>query len=255
MNACSRVWVVCALVVGLIMGSNSFTLFAREIPSERRVLAPSFTPASGPVKIAFFDADSTLRVAPSGKPSANSATDVAILPMVAPKLAELASEGYLIAVVSNQAGVKYGHVTLPVADAALKFCLQQLTDLGGVLHYYDFAEDEDDNRKPEIGMGKRLVELVEKKLQRQVDWKNSFMVGDSGWKKGVDTEPEGGPGEDHSSSDRQFAENMAKAYGSCPFHHPRKFFGWLNYGVRNFSTYKDLEAFYQKHPDQVPQKP
>ena len=48
----------------------------------RQRIASSFVPPSGPVKVAFFDADSTRRVAPSGKVSANGPTDVALLPGV-----------------------------------------------------------------------------------------------------------------------------------------------------------------------------
>jgi DNA 3'-phosphatase len=212
----------------------------------------NFKPAGAKVKIAFFDADSTLRVAPSGKPSANGPTDVAILPMIADKLKQVEKDGYLLAVASNQAGVQFGHVTLEDADGALKFCLSQLSRMGVKFHYYDFAEREDENRKPELGMAKRLAAKIKSELGREVDWKNTIMVGDSAWKRKVDVEPDGTPGEDVSNADRLFGENMAKTFGGVTFHHPRTYFGWLRMGVRNFHTFQQVLDFVKEHPELDP---
>ena len=57
------------------------------------------------VKVAFFDADSTLRVSRSGLPTSANAADVEVLPMVAKTTARLSKAGYLITVISNQGGV------------------------------------------------------------------------------------------------------------------------------------------------------
>jgi len=219
-------------------------------PSERQVVSSSFTVSANQkkVKIAFFDADSTLRVAPSGTPAANSATDVAILPLLDKAIAKLEKKGYLIAIVSNQAGIEDGYVSFEDADNALKLTISLLSKLGAHIHYYDFAESRDYNRKPDIGMAKRLTDLIKKDFGKSVDWKNSIMVGDSGWKLG-ETEPDGTNGEDISNTDRIFAENAAKAYGSLKFIHPRDFFGWIKYGIKNFSNYKSLLSFIEQHPE------
>ncbi len=229
----------------------------QRLPTQRRQVSPAFVPGPGPVKIAFFDADGTLRVAPSGNVSANSASDVAILPMVAAKLALLASDGYLLAIVSNQGGIQQGHVTFAAADAALRRCMTLLAKKGGVFHYYDFAEYSDHNRKPETGMADILAGIIKKRLGREVDWQHSIMVGDSAWKKGVDTEPDGTPGSDFSNTDRLFAENVARVYGHCEFYHPRTFFGWVKYGVKNFACFNDLVKFLQEHPEfgKIPPSP
>lgn len=219
-------------------------------PARQKIVG--FTPRDAKVKIAFFDADSTLRVAPSGKPSANAPADVAILPLLDARLKKLEQEGYLIAIASNQAGIQFGHVTYETADAALRFAMSQLSRLGVRFHYYDFAEREDENRKPDIGMAKRLAGQIKAELGREVDWQSTIMVGDSGWKRKVDVEPDGTPGEDISSADRLFAENMAKAFGGVTFHHPRTFFGWLRHGVRNFHDFKSVLAFVKEHPELDP---
>ena len=246
--------ILLALFVGLFsMGISILWADQQGLPTQRRIISPAFDRvATAPVKIAFFDADSTLRVAPSGKVSANSASDVAILPMVAEKLAKLASDGYLLAIVSNQAGIEKGYVSFKDSEAALVLCIAKLARQGALIHYFDFAEAENENRKPEVTMAKRLGETIERELGRTVDWANSFMVGDSGWKKGKDQEPDGKPGEDFSNSDRLFAENLNKAFGGVPFFHPRDYFGWTAHGIRNFPDYKSLQDFLTKHPELAP---
>ena len=217
-------------------------------PAARRMVAEQFSPPStGTVKIAFFDADSTLRVAPSGAPSANTASDVALLPMLEQPMRRTASEGYLIAIVSNQAGVAAGYLTLEQAEAAMQTTVCGLASRGIAIHYYDYADQKNEDRKPDIGMAKRLAEMVQKKFNRGIDWEHSFMVGDSAWKKGVDNEPDGRPGEDVGNNDRLFAENLRKTYGGVTFHHARDFFGWKSVGVNNFNDYTILKNWLEKN--------
>lgn len=223
-----------------------------QLPNKRREISPAFKATDKKVRVAFFDADSTLRVAPSGSVSANAATDVAILPMVAPKLAELDKQGYLIAVVSNQLGVAKGYVSFETADGGLRTMMAQLASNGATIHYYDFAEAEDENRKPEPGMARRLETLVQTNFGVTIDWEKSFMVGDSAWKRGVDTEPDGTPGADFSNTDRLFAESVAKLHPGFAFHHPRDFFGWKKFSVVNFEKYDQLQKFLGAHSDMAP---
>ncbi|GEM_PF-796216 len=216
-------------------------------PAARRELSDRFVPpATGPVKIAFFDADSTLRVAPSGAPAPNFATDVALLPMLEQPMQKAERDGYLIAVVSNQAGVAAGYLTLEQAEAAMQNTVCGLASRGIAIHYYDYADQKDENRKPDIGMAKRLADMVQKKFGRDIDWVNTIMVGDSAWKKDVEQEPDGGPGQDGSNNDRLFAENLKKAYGGVTFHHARDFFGWKAAGVTNFENYTALKDWLEK---------
>lgn len=218
--------------------------------TERKTISGLFkNPQEGKVKIAFFDADSTLRVAPSGAPSANFGTDVAILPFLARPLIDLEKKGFLIAIVSNQAGIEKGYVTLKSANDALAYTVEQLARQKIRIHYYDFAEKEDENRKPGIGMAKELSERIKEKFGKEVDWDNSIMVGDSAWKKGSDLEPDGRQGEDFSNTDRLFAENLVNSFGAVKFFHPRDFFHWVDYGIRNFSNYKSLQEFLKNHPE------
>lgn len=243
-----------SLAIFLVWGFWLQDIVTAETPaavSKRQTLAADFhPPRNGKVKVAFFDADSTLRVAPSGKPSANDPNDVAILPMVPESLKRLANDGFLIYIVSNQAGVEAGYITSDSAEKALALTVRLLAAKGGVVHGFDFAESRDENRKPDIGMAKRLITLIQEKYHRQIDWDQSLMVGDSAWKKGKDIEPDGSVGVDFSDSDRLFAENLKKQFGGVTFIHPREFFGWQKkFGIKNFDSYQTLQKILEKHPE------
>ncbi|OFZ52071.1 MAG: hypothetical protein A2381_06075 [Bdellovibrionales bacterium RIFOXYB1_FULL_37_110] len=190
------------------------------------------------VKVAFLDADSTLRVSKSGQVSANSSDDVFILPCVGKRLKALNKAGYLIAIVSNQGGVP-SMVSYQDADGALKMTVDLIKNEGGIVHYYDFAEFKDEDRKPGIGMALRLENML-KEFSYEVDKQNSFMVGDSAYKKGVDTRPDGKAGTHFSNSDRLFAENYFKEFLNAPapynFEEAAVFFGWNQNGIDVFQT-------------------
>ncbi len=209
-------------------------------PTRRRRLVGVTCPPEGEAfKVAFFDADSTLRVSKSGAVTANSATDVNVLPFAAAKIRELSEAGYLIAVVSNQGGVAQGHTTLATAEKALALMVKNLTKLGARFNYFDFAERNDNYRKPKTGM----AELLDSKLITKcgVGWsrEESLMVGDSGYKQGVDgPHPDGRPADDFSNSDRLFAENLG-----IPFHEPTDYFGWREYDVFNIASEDELVSF------------
>lgn len=257
----SRAHLVATLLLGIpvlaLAGGRSFGDLRGwkpgAIPMKRRTLAPAWRPsAPGPVRVAFFDADSTLRVSRSGSVSANGPRDVELLPGVPERLQALATEGFLLAVVSNQGGVASGHVRLADADAALAYTLRLLARHGAPMQYYDFAEAKDENRKPAIGMAHTLARVLREAHGRDVDWRGSFMVGDSAWKREKDTEPDGTPGEDFSNSDRMFAVNVrAELAGGegFPFHHPRTFFGWVGVGTRNFRKVGEVRAFRKANPN------
>ena len=206
----------------------------------RRKLASDykFPTDTDKIKVAFFDADSTLRVSKSGQVSANSMDDVFILPCVGKRLSDLNKAGYLIAIVSNQGGIP-SFVSYQDADSALKMTIELIKKEGGTAHYYDFAELKDENRKPEIGMALRLESILNE-LSYKIDKENSFMVGDSAYKKDVDTRPDGKAGTHFSNSDRLFAENYFKefAHATAPynFEEASAFFGWNQNDIDVFQT-------------------
>lgn len=205
----------------------------------RRKLADTFAYAgTGDVKVAFFDADSTLRVSASGTVSANDGKDVRLLPFVAERLQQMASEGYLIAIVSNQAGVQYGHVTIEEADAALMYTADLIRAAGGEVHYVDYADSNGPDRKPATGMADRLDALLEQSFGAAIDRGDSMMVGDSAYKHGVDTRPDGSDGTNFSNSDRRFAEAAG-----VPFVEPTDAFGWAAYDVPQFDNKDHLDGF------------
>jgi len=209
------------------------------VKKRRTTSAIKCPPGTGHAKVAFFDADSTIRISKSGAVTADSATDVNVLPFAAQEIKRLASEGHLIAIVSNQGGVGSGHQTLATAEKALALAVSRLRKLGAPVHYFDFADKYDNFRKPKTGMAELLDDKITSKCGEGIDLASSFMVGDSGYKKNVDgPHPDGRPADDFSNSDRLFAENLG-----IPFHEPTDFFAWRDYDVFNIAQPGELTDF------------
>lgn len=211
-----------------------------QLPASRRALDPSSCPAAGgQARVAFVDADSTLRVSRSGAVTANSIDDVYLLPFAADAIARLNAEGYLVAIVSNQLGASRGYVTAAVAEGALRATAGRLSLLQAQVDYIDFAERTGADRKPGTGMAVRLGELLERTCGSTIDLGGSIMIGDSGYREGVDgPHPDGRPADDFSNADRLFAENLGVA-----FQEPTDAFGWRDLGVYNVADAAGLEAF------------
>lgn len=218
------------------------TLCASPNLQRQKLLSEQFSTANNQVKVAFFDADSTLRVSLSGAVSANSPTDVLLLPDITSALKELNREGYLIAVVSNQGGVDANVITLETADQALFYMIEKLKNLGVTVHYFDFAERSDGFRKPKTGMAQLLTDKLNA-MGLGVDLSKSFMVGDSAYKKGQDIKPDGSLGTHFSNSDRLFAENLG-----VPFFEPTDFFGWRKQGIDVFEKADQVEKYISNKP-------
>ena len=221
--------------------------------TRREISRDTFTPpANGAVRVAFFDADSTLRIALSDSVSANSPTDVRILPNVPKVLKMLKEKGYLIYIVSNQNGVGAGRVTCETAEGALRYTISEITKAGGFVHGYDFAENADENRKPGTGMALALEESLKRTFGADIsiDKTQSFMVGDSAFKK-ADATYVGDwkldlskltmvPGTHFSNADRLFAQ----AYG-VHFYEATDFFGWRKYGIDFLEKNQEVDRFLQ----------
>jgi DNA 3'-phosphatase len=233
------------LVVTLMLGAPAKGEWRTAAEDEgRQRLHESFKyDGSGKIKVAFFDADSTLRVAPSGNVSANGPRDAWLLPEVTAEIERLASEGYLIAIVSNQAGVPKMVPRLH-ADGALDHVRNVAKWLNpkAIIHYYDFAENKDHNRKPNTGMLERVEAMIKEKFNATIDKENSFMCGDAAYSK-EETRPDGRKGFDISNSDRKVAENFG-----IRFTDPADQFGWRKYGFERFRFKTEVDEFYEKNP-------
>lgn len=227
----------------VIFATVTLCAFSSFGASRQTFLAPPSPHAGNTFKVAFFDADSTLRISKLGSVSANSPTDYIILPGVAEGIKNLNAKGYLVAIVSNQAGIPQ-HISLEDADAALFNMIHDLKSMGATVHYYDFAENDDDFRKPKTGMATRLESNIQSQFgsDKSIDKASSLMVGDSAYRKARngkpgDTRPDGRPGFNFSNSDRLFAEN----YG-ITFLEPQDFFGWKQYGVELIENQSQLDT-------------
>jgi bifunctional polynucleotide phosphatase/kinase len=209
------------------------------VKKRRSMTAVKCAPGTASAKVAFFDADSTIRVSKSGAVTADNATDVNVLPFAAQEIKRLAGEGHVIVVVSNQGGVGSGHQTLATAEKALALAIYKLRKLGAPVHYFDFADKYDNFRKPKTGMADLLDDKITAKCGEGIDFSQSFMVGDSGYKKNVDgPHPDGRPADDFSNSDRLFAENLG-----VPFHEPTDYFKWRDFEVFNIAKEVELTDF------------
>lgn len=195
----------------------------KDFPEKRRSLMLTPNLSGTLVPVAFFDADSTLRFTRSGRPSPHGRHDVELIKSSFKRLRKLAEEGFLLAIVSNQAGIANGYISFAEVEEAFQETLRQFYSRDIVFNYYDFAEKRDENRKPDAGMAWRLERKL-KLFGKEIDWSKSFMVGDAGWKKGRDFLPDGRPGNDHSSSDRLFAETVALKHAQFEFFHAQDFF-------------------------------
>ncbi len=205
------------------------------------------------VKVAFYDADSTLRVTKSGKFSNDYAEDVILLPLVAQALKKAQDEGYVIAVISNQASVPE-RKTYEAANGGIVTVIELLRARGVSVDYYDFAEHKDHDRKPNPGMGERLGSELKRMFNgATIDKENSFMVGDATYKKaeigGYRPDPNDPSKKilitkkdtSFSNSDRLFAANFG-----IEFKIPADYFGWRKYGVHKIERKYQAFDLYRK---------
>jgi DNA 3'-phosphatase len=219
------------LVAILTLSFSVFAMPNAEHPSQlnRRKIIELPAVTDGEIRVAFFDADSTLRVSKSGTPWASYDSDYIILPGVVEKIRALNQSGYFVAIVSNQGRIPQS-LDLPEADRAIMNLILDLKKQGATVNYFDFADRVDENRKPNIGMFNRLQTVLKSQMNRSIDQTQSVMVGDAAYTV-KDTMPDGRQGHDFSNADRLFAQNAHIRFEYAP-----EFFGWA---ARGFSQIKN----------------
>ncbi|KAE9979636.1 hypothetical protein EG327_006934 [Venturia inaequalis] len=170
-------------------------------------------------KIAAFDFDSTLITTQSGNTFARNGSDWKWWHTSVPStLKRLHSEGYMVAIVSNQSGI-----SLKPNPKSLKSDMKRLSDFkekaNAVFNQLDLpislyaATAKDQYRKPRPGMWNALLEDFAL-TSDAVDHKESIFVGDAAGR-----EASAGRKKDFSSSDRDLAANIG-----IPFKTPEEFF-------------------------------
>ncbi|KAL8688199.1 MAG: hypothetical protein Q9218_005829 [Villophora microphyllina] len=175
---------------------------------------------SKPRKIAAFDFDSTLISTLSGNIFARDANDWKWWHISVPStLKQLHTEGYSIAILSNQ-----GSIGLKTDPKTLKSDQKTLsnfkTKANAVFNQLNIpiillaASARDQYRKPRTGMWIELLEELDLDVGEGADLQNSFFVGDAGGRAARN-----GVKADHSCSDRNFAANVGIAFKT-----PEEFF-------------------------------
>lgn len=129
---------------------------------------------------------------------------------------------YLVAIVSNQAGIALGDKDSKTAKSDNKRLITFKTKADAVLNALDLpislyaATNKDIYRKPRTGMWEQLLKDNELLDPGSVDLDASYFVGDAGGRTASGTR---GTNKDFSCSDRDFAANVGIRYES-----PEQFF-------------------------------
>lgn len=242
----------------------------------------NFRCQSKSVKVAFFDADSTLRVSRDGGPAANSSDDVKLLPFVVGKIAELNASNTLVAVVSNQGGVgvtvsrpdgtKHTLTFEDVSGGLLEISKKiaaagKLQGISAHVDYIDLAENKDEFRKADSGMARMLDATLQNKLEPKyaarlrdgtfkvdssctgasINWSESFMVGDAAYTKADPSkmfpgDPVPPPPYPRSADDFTNSDRLFAEKLGIAFYEPADFFGWWKYEVGNIISDKAKDS-------------
>lgn len=158
-------------------------------------------------RIAGFDFDGTLVKTKSGYRFARGGDDwVWWSPLVPSRLRELHSQGYLLAILTNQKAVSI-RKQIVEGKPESKSLVNLKKRLSGVIEALNlpimvYAATEDDQfRKPSRGMWDELVGANGFNIKESVDLDSSIFVGDAAGRK-----------EDHSAVDRDFATNAGISF-------------------------------------------
>ena len=183
---------------------TSFHIVENTLLVAKHGAIPPTPPAASPVRIAAFDLDDALITTRSGRRFARDAEDWKWWDASVPTtLRRLADEGFLLAVLSNQAAVQLKSPG-PTRSRELfqRKVAAVLRDLALPLRLYA-ATGADTFRKPRVGMWDRL--LADSGLSAaDVDRAQSVFVGDAA---GRQADAARGARADHACSDRSLAAN------------------------------------------------
>ncbi len=129
-----------------------------------------------------MDRDGVINKYPGDKEYVKSWCEFSFLPNVKPALKRLSENGYMLFIVSNQAGVSKGIHQQKDLDEITHNMLSELSgdkiDISEVYYCTHRPEDNCNCRKPKTG----LLERAAGKLKQQdleIDFKESYLVGDS----------------------------------------------------------------------------
>ncbi|KAI4245026.1 MAG: hypothetical protein LQ352_006642 [Teloschistes flavicans] len=196
---------------------NGTLLSGRYKPNE---LGTQIIHRTKPRKFAAFDFDSTLISTSSGNVFAKDASDWKWWHVSVPStLKQLHTDGYSIAILSNQGsiGLRNDPKTVKSDQRSLSNFKTKAT---AVFNQLDIpitllaASARDQYRKPRTGMWKELLEELDVDVGEGADLQNSFFVGDAGGRAA-----RSGVKADHSCSDRNFATNIGIVFKT-----PEEFF-------------------------------
>ncbi|KAF2764933.1 PNK3P-domain-containing protein [Teratosphaeria nubilosa] len=175
-----------------------------------------------PVKIAAFDLDGTVITTKSGNKFARGADDWRWWHATVPtKMKELNNDGYAVVIMSNQAAVSL-QSDGKTAKGDMKSLNNIKAKITAVLNALDMpislyaATTHDLYRKPRTGMWDQLLKDYSLADHGDIDHGLCIFVGDAAGREG---DKAAGIKRDHSSSDRDFAANVA-----IQFHTPEEFF-------------------------------
>ena len=166
----------------------------------------------GSSKIAAFDIDGTIITTQSGRVFPKDEHDWRILyPEVPGKLKKLVEEGYKLVLVTNQAGIAKGKLTIEQFSGKV---VSILARLGVTATVFVSTAETGYYRKPRPGIWEWLEASGNSGVK--VDREDSFYCGDAA---GRDAGWSAGKKKDFSCSDRLFAENVG-----VKFYTPEEFF-------------------------------
>jgi D-glycero-D-manno-heptose 1,7-bisphosphate phosphatase len=133
------------------------------------------------IKLVFLDRDGVINKYPGDFEYVTKVEEFQILPNAKPALEKLTEAGFMLFVVSNQAGVAkglYSQEDLNEIDQRMVFELGDKVRLSEILYCTHRPEENCSCRKPKTG----LIDQVLDDLKKQgftVDKANSYFIGDS----------------------------------------------------------------------------
>lgn len=130
-------------------------------------------------KALFLDLDGTIVRPKNAREFPNAPNDYEYIPGILPKIKKYSDEGYVICIVTNQAGITAGHITYEFIEERLNLISQEIEQyIGASINYAYCPHFDNYDRKPFPGM----AYLMANKLD--LDLGSSIMVGDSGDDRG-----------------------------------------------------------------------